>query len=315
FKNQGADGVVLDVSFAMGAGGGGATGGPGGPYTSDAALLAQVPSGSYDWGGGDLAKGLTDCSGAVTDLVNILDTGHATPGHDASTLDMPQWLMQRGFLPTNVPMPGTFQVGLNAEHTQATLPGGTEFNWGNDTDAANRGVAPNSGGAWMPGFTQHFYRPVSSGPGGTSPASAGGAASVNWDGIAQYESSGDWAIDHGEGPDVTGGLQIATATWLSHGGGAYAPKAYMASKAAQIAIAQQILNDPGQGPTAWPTTYRNHPELFGGQAPITMQGGGSLPGGPIKTDQAYGPYGLPLPYMPTPFDVKRAMIALYPDEF
>jgi hypothetical protein len=68
-------------------------------------------------------------------------------------------------------MPGTFQVGLNAEHTQATLPGGTEFNWGNDTDAANRGVAPNSGGAWMPGFTQHFYRPVGAGgvPGSVSP--------------------------------------------------------------------------------------------------------------------------------------------------
>jgi hypothetical protein len=53
---------------------------PGGAYPGDAALLAGVPSGSYAWGGGDLAKGLTDCSGAVTDLVNIMDTGSTTAG-------------------------------------------------------------------------------------------------------------------------------------------------------------------------------------------------------------------------------------------
>ena len=89
-----------------------------------------------------------------------------------------------------------------------------------------------------------------------------GAHHANWQAIAGAESSGNWQITYGEGPDVTGGLQIATATWLSHGGGAYAPKAYQATPEQQISVAEKILADPSQGPKAWPTTYRNHPDWF-----------------------------------------------------
>jgi resuscitation-promoting factor RpfE len=108
-------------------------------------------------------------------------------------------------------------------------------------------------------------------PGGAAPSGYRGHP-VNWQGIAQAESSGNWQITYGEGDDVTGGLQIATATWLSHGGGKYAPKAYMASPEHQIEIAQAVLND--QGPKAWPTTYRDHPEYFskGGSAPASGNG-------------------------------------------
>jgi hypothetical protein len=132
---------------------------------------------------------------------------------------------------------------------QATLPGGTNFNWGSNEAAARGGVGGT--GAFDPAFTSHYFRPVGGGggPENTNAAlinPAGGAGSVDWEGIAKYESHGDWSITHGEGPDVTGGLQIATATWLSHGGGAYAPKAYMASEAEQIAVAQRILDaQPG----------------------------------------------------------------------
>jgi hypothetical protein len=291
YKNQGQDGVVLDVSFNMPFGGGGGSGGgPGLASVSDAALLANVQPGRYvsEPGVGDLAKGIGDCSSAVEDLVDILE-GRPTGGRSLSTSNADQWLTDHGFIP-GMGGPGDFRVGFNASHMQATLPGGTPFNWGSNEAAARGGVGGT--GAFDPAFTSHYYRPVGGGGGGPSlygPENinaalnnpAGGAGSVDWEGIAKYESGGDWSITHGEGPDVTGGLQIATATWLSHGGGAYARKAYMASKAEQIAVAQRILADPAQGPTAWPTTYRDHPELFGGQPLLTAQSGGPIydPGG------------------------------------
>ena len=75
--------------------------------------------------------------------------------------------------------------------------------------------------------------------------------SIDWYALAACESSGNWASGDGIGPDVTGGLQIATATWLGYGGGAYASKAMYATPAEQIAIAERVL--AGQGPGAWPT--------------------------------------------------------------
>jgi hypothetical protein len=234
YKNQGQDGVVLDVSFNMPFGGGGGIGGgPGLASVSDAALLANVQPGRYvsEPGVGDLAKGIGDCSSAVEDLVDILE-GRPTAGRSLSTSNADQWLTDHGFIP-GMGGPGDFRVGFNASHMQATLPGGTPFNWGSNEAAARGGVGGT--GAFDPAFTSHYYRPVGGGGGGpslygpeninaalTNPA--GGAGSVDWEGIAKYESGGDWSITHGEGPDVTGGLQIATATWLSHGGGAYAPE-------------------------------------------------------------------------------------------
>ena len=105
----------------------------------------------------------------------------------------------------------------------------------------------------------------------------GYSGGVDWADIAQAESGGNWTIDHGLGPDVTGAFQIATGTWLSHGGGQYAPKAYLAPPEAQLAVAQAILADPSQGPGAWPETYKNHPDWFGSyasQRPVGAQTGG-----------------------------------------
>jgi len=74
------------------------------------------------------------------------------------------------------------------------------------------------------------------------------ASSVNWDAVAQCESTGNWAINSGNG--FYGGLQFTESTWLAYGGGAYAQYANQATRAQQIAIAEKVL--AGQGIGAWP---------------------------------------------------------------
>lgn len=144
----------------------GATAAPSG-YRGDAALISGVPAGRYlQTQAADLTKGIADCSSAVEDLINMMD-GVSTAGRQMATGNAPEWLAARGFRPTNQPMPGTFQVGFNPNHMQATLPGGTNFNWGSDAAAAARGV--NGTGAWDPSFTQHWYRPVAFDDGGVLP--------------------------------------------------------------------------------------------------------------------------------------------------
>ena len=71
------------------------------------------------------------------------------------------------------------------------------------------------------------------------PAQPASAASVNWDAIAQCESSGNWSINTGNG--YYGGLQFSSPTWLGHGGGEFAPRADLASPAQQIAVAERVL--------------------------------------------------------------------------
>jgi hypothetical protein len=61
---------------------------------------------------------------------------------------------------------------------------------------------------------------------------------TSWDRIAQCESGGDWAINTGNG--YFGGLQFTTQTWLGAGGGAYAPRADLATREEQIAVASGL---------------------------------------------------------------------------
>lgn len=79
----------------------------------------------------------------------------------------------------------------------------------------------------------------------------GGTASAapNWDALAQCESSGNWAINTGNG--FYGGLQFTQSTWEAFGGGQYAPRADLATKDQQIEIATKVLAT--QGPGAWPS--------------------------------------------------------------
>ncbi|MGY4979484.1 transglycosylase family protein [Streptomyces sp. 900105755] len=95
-------------------------------------------------------------------------------------------------------------------------------------------------------------------------ASSADAASVStWDRVAACESSGDWGIDTGNG--FYGGLQFTQSTWEAYGGTRYAPRADLATKDQQIAVAEKVLD--GQGPGAWPVCSVRAGLTRGGDTP------------------------------------------------
>jgi resuscitation-promoting factor RpfA len=66
-----------------------------------------------------------------------------------------------------------------------------------------------------------------------------------WDKLAMCESTGNWAINTGNG--FSGGLQFTPQTWRAFGGKG---QAHQASRTEQIAVAERVLK--GQGWGAWP---------------------------------------------------------------
>jgi hypothetical protein len=73
-----------------------------------------------------------------------------------------------------------------------------------------------------------------------------------WDRLAQCESSGNWAINSGNG--FYGGLQFLQATWDGFGGGSFASRADLASREEQIIVAERVRSRQGWG--AWPECSR-----------------------------------------------------------
>jgi resuscitation-promoting factor RpfB len=86
----------------------------------------------------------------------------------------------------------------------------------------------------------------SGGGGGAAPPA--NTSGLNWDAVAQCESGGNWAANTGNG--FYGGLQFDSGTWLANGGGAYAPRADLASREQQIAVANRLYAARGSSP--WP---------------------------------------------------------------
>jgi uncharacterized protein YabE (DUF348 family) len=76
---------------------------------------------------------------------------------------------------------------------------------------------------------------------------------LNWDAVAQCESGGNWHINTGNG--FYGGLQFDYSTWLAYGGGQYAPRADLATREQQIAVATRLYNARGSSP--WPVCGAN----------------------------------------------------------
>ena len=99
-------------------------------------------------------------------------------------------------------------------------------------------------------------RPVAAAPSAPSapsaPAGNTSGAGLNlsnaamWDRIAQCESTGNWSINTGNG--YYGGLQFDIRTWLGAGGGDFASRADLASRAEQITVANRVYASRGLQP-------------------------------------------------------------------
>lgn len=96
------------------------------------------------------------------------------------------------------------------------------------------------------------------------------ADTVNWDAIAQCESTGNWSIDTGNG--YYGGLQFSQSTWEANGGTGNPANA---SKAEQIRVAENVLQTQGIG--AWP--------VCGAQAGATSAPSNDYAGAPEQEQQ------------------------------
>ncbi|MFZ2526818.1 MAG: transglycosylase family protein, partial [Rhodococcus sp. (in: high G+C Gram-positive bacteria)] len=70
-----------------------------------------------------------------------------------------------------------------------------------------------------------------------------------WDALATCEAGGNWAINTGNG--YYGGMQFDQSTWERLGGLRYAPRADLATREEQIAIADVTQQKQGWG--AWPS--------------------------------------------------------------
>jgi LysM repeat protein len=82
-----------------------------------------------------------------------------------------------------------------------------------------------------------------------APAASADTGSTVWDKLAQCESSGNWAINTGNG--FSGGLQFTPGTWRAFGGTGVA---HHASREQQIVVAERVLAKQGWG--AWPACSR-----------------------------------------------------------
>lgn len=79
--------------------------------------------------------------------------------------------------------------------------------------------------------------------------SASAADATTWDRVAECETGGMWSADLGNG--YYGGLQFSQEMWQAYGGTQYAPRADLASRAEQIAVAEKAF--AAQGAKAWET--------------------------------------------------------------
>jgi len=82
--------------------------------------------------------------------------------------------------------------------------------------------------------------------GNTSGAGINLSNAAMWDRIAECESGGNWSINTGNG--YYGGLQFDIRTWLGAGGGDFASRADLASRAEQITVANRVYADRGLQP-------------------------------------------------------------------
>ncbi|AHB79345.1 tape measure protein [Mycobacterium phage JAMaL] len=165
---------------------------PGGVMDPISAYAQASSGGQYSWGSSDLAAGLSDCSGAVSDLVEIITQGQATSKRLFSTADAGSVLSSLGAVSGAVP--GALQIGWSAEHMRATLPNGVAFESGGGTGQGATYGGNAKGAAGMPNIMSLPVNgvPLGAGMSGALPgggaAAAGGGTPVfvtNWPGGGQ----------------------------------------------------------------------------------------------------------------------------------
>ncbi|WP_412075914.1 transglycosylase family protein [Streptomyces xanthophaeus] len=138
-------------------------------------------------------------------------------------------------------------------------------------------------------------------------AGAAHAASVDtWNKVAACESTNNWRINTGNG--YYGGLQFSQSTWRAFGGTVYAPRADLATKDQQIAVAEKVLK--GQGPQAWPACGKQAGLSRSGPAPALAP---QIPGQAAKPQaqqaraaapqQSVAPRPTGTPVLPSPYVV------------
>ncbi|MER6560944.1 transglycosylase family protein [Streptomyces sp. NPDC001027] len=114
-------------------------------------------------------------------------------------------------------------------------------------------------------------------------ATAQAADADTWDKVAACESTNDWDINSGNG--YYGGLQFTQSTWEAYGGTRYAPRADLATRDQQIAVAEKVLD--GQGPGAWPACSVRAGLSRGGDAPdVHPNGSGKTAAKSGKSDKS-----------------------------
>jgi len=129
-----------------------------GGNVDSAIALAQSANGKpYTYGGSDLVNGLADCSGAISDLYEVITTGQSNSGRSFTTESDFGAL---GFKPGY--MPGALNIGVHNggggknSHMASTLPNGVNFESGGGGIQYGGGAA----GALDPQFENRYHLPV-----------------------------------------------------------------------------------------------------------------------------------------------------------
>lgn len=112
-----------------------------------------------------------------------------------------------------------------------------------------------------------------------------------WDRLAQCESTGNWAINSGNG--YSGGLQFAPSTWAAFRGNVPGTpaRAHQASREQQIAVAEYVLDAQGWG--AWPACSSKL-GLRGNAAEPGRRASGATPAPPRETARSGGEAARPV---------------------
>ncbi|GFG83392.1 tape measure protein [Mycolicibacter algericus] len=212
-------GMVMPQGMAAAGIGGFPMGGYGGNVAAMMAL-AQSASGRTKYGpASDLVNGLADCSGSISDLVEMLQTGKTTPGRLFTTTNFAsdEEAAKLGFRPGY--MPGALNVGVNpypgqSGHMAATLPNGVHFEGGGATGGGAQ-YGGNAAGADDPQFERRYHMPVGP-PSSIGYSGGGGYGMAGLPGMALSSTPPAASVIGGDGAMLPGlvpgaGQGLATA--------------------------------------------------------------------------------------------------------